>query len=235
GETQHEVKLTRGFWLAKTETTQRQWESVMGDNPSHFKGADLPVEKVSWTDCQEWLSKMNKKHPLPKGWKWELPTNAQWEYACRAGTETAFSFGNALNGKEANCDGSYPYPRTNAEGPNLGKTAKVGSYAANAWSLHDMHGNVAEMCRDWDTQSWWLEGSLSDGAIDPVGPVSGSFRVYRGGSWRSGARESRSASRRGASPDLRNDDLGFRPALVPTTSDRSKGKWLKGGRKWFKK
>ena len=90
-ETQHRVTLTRGFWMAKTETTLGQWERMMGDNPSQFTGEDLPVETVSWDDVLGWLEKMNEKTPLPSGWKWALPTEAQWEYACRAGTETAFA------------------------------------------------------------------------------------------------------------------------------------------------
>ncbi len=208
-EKQHRMKLTRGFWLAKTETTQGQWQGAMGSNPSEFKGADLPVETVSWEDAQGWLGKMNGKHPLPEGWKWELPTEAQWEYACRAGTETVYSFGNVLNGKEANCDGNYPYG-TGAKGPYLEKTAKVGSYAANAWGLHDMHGNVWEWCRDW-------YGDYPSGAAtDPTGASSGAHRVNRGGGWFDDAARCRSAYRNRDAPGGRSFNLGFRPALVPS-------------------
>jgi len=208
-ERQHQVTLTRGFWLAKTEATQRQWESVIGSNPSHFKGADLPVERVSWEDVQGWLKAMNERHPLPEGWVWELPTEAQWEYACRAGTETPFHFGTTLNGREANCDGNYPYG-TSVKGPFLGRTTPVGSYGANAWGLHDMHGNVWEWCRD-------RYGDYPTGAVtDPSGPETGSGRVVRGGCWLGGAQGCRAAPRNGFNLGSRRQPLGFRPAAVPT-------------------
>jgi formylglycine-generating enzyme required for sulfatase activity len=209
-ETQHRVTLTKGFWMAKTECTQGQWASVMGSNPSNFKGAELPVETVSWDDVQGWLQKMNSEKPPPSGWKWVLPTEAQWEYACRAGKKTVFSFGDVLNGKEANCDGNYPYG-TSAKGAYLEKTASVGNYAANAWGLHDMHGNVWEWCRDWYDRNYY-----EDEQNDPTGPTSGVARVIRGGSWYDVAQGCRSAFRGRDSPDVRDFSLGFRPALVPS-------------------
>jgi formylglycine-generating enzyme len=205
-ETQHQVMLTRGFWMAKTETTQGQWESVVGENPSEFKSEDLPVETVSWEDVQGWLEKMNEQAPLPSGWKWALPTEAQWEYACRAGTETVFSFGNVLDGTQANCDGGYPYGMS-AKGPDLEKTTRVGSYATNAWGLHDMHGNVWEWCADWYGD--YPSGSASD----PMGASLGSYRVYRGGSWNLNAQLCRTAYRGRDTPSVRYLHLGFRPAL----------------------
>ncbi|MDO4575234.1 MAG: formylglycine-generating enzyme family protein [Planctomycetia bacterium] len=142
-ETQHRVTLTKGFWMLETEVTQAMWESVMGDNPSYFKGSNLPVEKVSWDDCQKFCQKLRSQ-----GLNVQLPTEAQWEYACRAGTTTPFSFGSTLNGDKANCDGNYPYGAS-TEGTYLKKTAPVGSYSPNAWGLYDMHGNVYEWCADW--------------------------------------------------------------------------------------
>ena len=194
-ETRHRVTLTKGFWMAKTETTQGQWESVMGDNPSQFKGMDLPVETVNWDDVQGWLGKMNERHPLPAGWKWELPTEAQWEYACRAGTETAFA---------GDLDEMAWYDS------NIGsKTNPVGTKQANDWGLHDMHGNVFEWCRDW-------YGDYPSGvASDPKGSAMGSNRVTRGGGWSGNAAYCRSAKRNWSAPDGRSNNLGFRVAAVP--------------------
>jgi formylglycine-generating enzyme required for sulfatase activity len=194
-ETQHRVTLTKGFWMAKTETTQGQWESVMGDNPSHFKGMDLPVETVSWDDVQGWLVKMNERHPLPAGWKWELPTEAQWEYACRAGTETAFA---------GDFDEMAWY-----SGNSGSKTNPVGTKQANDWGLHDMHGNVWEWCRDW-------YGDYPSGvASDPQGSAAGSFRVRRGGGWFNDPLNCRSACRNRSTPDGRYLSIGFRVVVVP--------------------
>lgn len=208
-ETQHQVTLTTGFWMAKTETRQGLWVRVMGNNPSSFKRNSLPVETVSWDDVQEYLAKMNSKHSLPLGWEWVLPTEGQWEYACRAGTGTAFSFGNVFDGKQANCDGNYPYG-TSVKGPDVGKTTAVGSYTANSWGLFDMHGNVWEWCADWYGE--YASGS----ATNPQGATSGSERVIRGGGWADGTENGRSASRLGGTPDDREDELGFRVAAVPT-------------------
>ena len=195
-ETQHRVTLTRGFWLAKTETTQGQWERVMGENPSDSLGEDLPVETVSWDDVQGWLEKMNEKTPLPSDWKWALPTEAQWEYACRAGTESAFA---------GDLDEMAWY------GENSGSsTNPVGTKKANAWGLHDLHGNVWEWCSDWHKD--YSSGSSSD----PTGATTGVFRVLRGGSWYCVAQDCRSALRSRSSPGFRGRGLGFRPALVPS-------------------
>jgi len=211
-ERQHEVTLTRGYWLAKTECTQGQWESVMGSNPSHFEGSsDLPVESVSWEDVQEWLAKMSERHPLPAGWKWSLPTEAQWEYACRAGGEHegATAFGDSLSSAEANFHGKYPYGGA-SEGPYLEKTAEVGSYGANGWGLHDMHGNVMEWCADG------VREYPSGAVTDPTGPRDGFLRVSRGGGWTIHAHYCRSASRGGSSPGVRSYYQGFRPAVSST-------------------
>ena len=165
-EKQHQVTITQTFWLGKYEVTQAQWEAVMGNNPSHFKnGNDYPVEMVSWEDAEEFCEKLNKTPSIhrPAGYRFDLPTEAQWEYACRAGTTTAFHFGASLNGKEANCDGRNQYGTDVKEGPYVQSTTTVGHYnRPNAWGLHDMHGNVWEWCRD-------RYGDCSDDATDPVG------------------------------------------------------------------
>ena len=127
-ETLHQVTLTHGFWMLETEVTQRMWEGVIGDNPSYFRGSKLPVETVFWNDCQKYIKKLNDLKVAPAGFKFSLPTEAQWEYACRAGTTTAYHFGNTLTKEQASIDGDKP--------------KDVGSYPANAWGLRDMHGNV---------------------------------------------------------------------------------------------
>jgi formylglycine-generating enzyme required for sulfatase activity len=197
-ETQHRVTLTKGFWMMETQVTQKQWKAVMGSNPSYFKGDDLPVENVSWNDSQEFCTKCTKL-----GLPVQLPTEAQWEYACRAGSTTAYFWGNALNGDKANCDGRYPCGTT-TKGKYLQKTTPVGSYQSNAWGLYDMHGNVWEWCQDWF-------GDYPCGSVtDPTGSSNVSCRVYRGGGWGDGARRCRSAGRSGHVPDFRGGNLGFR-------------------------
>ncbi len=184
-ETQHHVTLTEGFWIGKYEVTQRQWESVMGENPSYFKGADRPVEQVSWNDCQEFIRKINAAGRVSVS----LPTEAQWEYACRAGTTTPFSFGSTINSDKANYSGK--------------ETAIVGSYAPNAWGLYDMHGNVWELCADW-------YGAYNGAVTNPTGPASGTLRVFRGGGWVGDAQSCRSAIRIWFVPGNRNNYLGLR-------------------------
>ena len=198
-ETQHRVRLTKGFWLGKYPVTQRQWRNVMGSNPSVFNGDDLPVETVSWDDCQEFIRKVNAS----LGCGARLPTEAEWEYACRAGTTTAYHWGNALNGDRANCDGNYPCATTQ-KGRYLEKTTTVGQYAANSWGFYDMHGNVSEWCNDW-------YGEYPFGRVtDPQGPASGDGRVLRGGSWRNYAKSCRSAYRYWIDPGFRDCYCGFR-------------------------
>ena len=197
-ETQHRVKLTKGFWIAKTEVTQKQWRSVMRSNPSCFKGDDLPVNCVNWEDCTEFCQRAG----------FVLPTEAQWEYACRAGSQTAYGWGNALNGDRANCNGARPCG-TEEKGPCLGKPAVVGSYAPNAWGLHDMHGNVWEWCADWYETDLGMES-----AENPAGNSSGTNRVVRSGAFAYPARACRSAFRGGLPPSLESPStktLGFRP------------------------
>ena len=190
-ETQHGVTLTKGYWLGKYEVTQRQWESVMGYNPSRFKGWNRPVENVSWKDCQRFIDKVDAAARQQFGGGARLPTEAEWEYACRAGTTTAYSWGSALNGDRANCDGNYPCG-TAVKGRNRYETADVGSYSPNDWGVYDMHGNVYEWCSDW------------------YGSYGGVYRVLRGGSWNSRARRCRSAHRDGNDPGSRRFYNGFR-------------------------
>ena len=201
-ETLHKVTLTQPFLIGKYPVTQTQWQAVMGNNPSYFQGDNLPVEQVSWGDAQSFCVKVHEK----TGHTVCLPTEAQWEYSCRAGTSTPFHFGQELNGTQANCCGDYPYG-TPQKGPYIEKTSPVGSYPPNAWGLYDMHGNVFEGC-----QSWY--GDYPEGPVtDPSGPKAGSFCVSRGGSWYGGAADCRSAFRSRDDPSLRDNGGGFRLAL----------------------
>src|SRR5690606_8067022 len=157
---------------------------------------NMPVTMVSWEDANEFCQNLK----LPSGLVAGLPTEAEWEYACRAGSTSVFSFGNASNGKDANCNGHSPYG-SEVKGPWLGIATVVGSYAPNHWGLHDMHGNVREWCEDW------YEDSLTGGR-NPVGPVSGTFRVMRGGSWYIGPQDDRSGFRNKRGPTTRVPTLG---------------------------
>ena len=205
----HKVTLTQDYWLGKFPVTQAQFQAIMKYNPSSFSGSQRPVEQVDWNCARDFCVRLNKKFKdkLPEGYQFDLPTEAQWEYACRAGTTTAYFWGNSCNGTEANCDGDYPCGTT-AKGPYLGRTTDVGTYEPNDWGFYDMHGNVGEWCRDWYNDDY------GEDAIDPV-PSSGSRRVSRGSIWLYGARNCRSASRSYYNPDTRGNYLGFRLALVP--------------------
>ncbi len=162
----HEVEITRDFWMGVTEVTQEQWELVMGGNPSHFKGADLPVEQVSWDVCRDFLRKLNEKYgDQAAGNKFTLPTEAEWEYACRAGSGGKWCFGD-----DKSKLGEYAWYCENSGG----KTHEVRQKKPNGWGLYDMHGNVWEWCGDW-------YGPYGAGAIrDPQGASSGGVRVLRG-------------------------------------------------------
>jgi formylglycine-generating enzyme required for sulfatase activity len=204
-EKQRQVRISKGYWLGKYEVTQGEWESVMGNNPSDFKasGKRAPVEQVSWNDAMAFCKKLNERERaagrLPPGYAYTLPTEAEWEYACRAGTTTRFSTGNADS--DLGRAGWY-------SGNAGGKTHAVGEKVANAWGLYDMHGNVWEWCYDWF-------GDYSGSNVtDPTGANSGSYRVLRGGCWSNGgARNCRSAIRVRGSPGDSWDYLGFRLAL----------------------
>jgi formylglycine-generating enzyme len=201
-ETLHRVTLTRGYYLQTTPVTQGQWQALMDDNPSQFTGDGdtCPVESVSWNDAQKFIQKLNQRGDRIT---YGLPTEAQWEYAARAGTTTAFYFGDQLSTDQANYNGNYPMPG-GSKGEWRKKTTPVGSFPANAWGLYDMHGNVWERCQDWYGK--YPSGSLTD----PTGPSSGAYRVARGGSWIFFAWFCRSARRSNFLPVIR--DLGLRLA-----------------------
>ncbi|MDP6438118.1 MAG: formylglycine-generating enzyme family protein [Candidatus Brocadiia bacterium] len=162
---QHKVQITKPFYMGKSGVTQAQFEAVMGRNPAHFEGADNPVDTVSWTDAQDFCRKLGKRASREV----RLPTEAEWEYACRAGTTTVFSFGDSAKGF-----GKYAWYSNNS---GL-KTRPVGQKKPNAWGLHDVHGNVWEWCQGWYGKDYY-KGSR---ASDPTGPPDGSDRVLRGGS-----------------------------------------------------
>jgi formylglycine-generating enzyme required for sulfatase activity len=202
-EIQHQVTLTGGFYMQTTEVTQGQWRAVMGDNPSKFKKCDkCPVETVSWEDCQKFIQKLNSKENTDT---YRLPTEAEWEYACRAGTDTPFNTGGCLKTNQANYDGNYPLAGC-SKGRFRQKTVPVAGFAPNAWGLYDMHGNVWEWCADWNGDY------KSENVSDPAGPPSGATRVIRGGSWFSYASLCRSAFRSSVVPDYRDNLVGLRLA-----------------------
>lgn len=203
-EIQHEVTLSCGYWLAETACQQALWQAVMGENSSRFQdGPAYPVEQMSWRTVQIFLDRLNALVPgLDAG----LPSEAQWEYACRAGTRTPFSFGRNITPEQVNYDGNYPYAEAE-KGLYRKKTVAVGSLPSNPWGLYEMHGNVWECCADW-------YGPYPDcPEIDPAGPPDGSRRVLRGGSWGSDAQYCRSAYRRSIAPVEALHNVGFRLAL----------------------
>ena len=199
-ETQHSVTLTRGFWMGKYEVTQGEYLEVMGNNPSYFRNGRAPysggnggavrnelrhpVDTVSWIDATNYCGKLTARElgagRIPAGWGYRLPTEGEWEYACRAGTTSAFHYGMALRQGMANFWTLYEYDSTvgtiNTSKTPLGRTSDVGSYGSNAYGLYDMHGNVWEWCQDW-------YGTYPVNVSDPVGPTTGSNRVIRGGGW----------------------------------------------------
>ena len=205
-ENQVDVTIGQGFWMAKSECTQAQWAAIVEGNPSHFKGPHLPVESVSWEDVQGFIGKFNDRKSLGIGWRMALPTEAQWEYACRADTTSVFNLGDFLTGKMANIDGNHPYG-TNTIRANLAKTCLVGQYGSNSFGIFDMHGNVREWCGD-------RYSKMLSGGQDPAGETSGNSRVVRGGSWLDAAAVCRSANRLETDPGLRRYDLGFRPVII---------------------
>ncbi len=206
-ETLHHVTLTQGFWLADTTVSQAFWLAVMGDNPSQFNdNLQNPVEKVSWHDAQRFIDRLNSLLPCLKA---QLPTEAQWEYACRAGASTPFSFGANITPEQVNYNGNCPYA-DGREGLYREQTVPVRSLPANPWGLYEMHGNIWEWCADD-----WQQQLSAESVIDPLYTSSypGAYRVVRGGSWYNYGRSVRSADRYRGTPDDRDDNLGFRLAL----------------------
>ena len=201
---QHEVILSHGYWLFDTPVTQELWLAVMKTNPSHFSDESngrRPVETVTWDDCRSFIDKINQSDVGEAGLKLTLPTEAEWEYACRAGTTTRYSFGDEISLEQAN------YWR---EGAKTNETTEVGDYPANPWGLYDMHGNVWEWCFDWYDGQYYA----ASGVVNPVGPEKGLLRVLRGGSWNNDAQDARSAYRDIDVPGSRISNVGFRCAQV---------------------
>jgi formylglycine-generating enzyme required for sulfatase activity len=203
---QHRVTV-RSFYIGKYEVTQAQWRAVMGANPSSFRGDDRPVENVLWNDAQEFCGKLSQM----TGKEYRLPAEAEWEYACRAGTTPPFAFGANLSSAQANFNGSYPYGGA-AKGVNRQETTPVGSFAPNNFGVYDMHGNVWEWCQDWYHENY--NGAPEDGqAWESVGKQG--YRVWRGGSWGVQGYDCRSAVRGfGDSPDFRGSTPGLRVVSV---------------------
>ncbi len=198
---QHRVRITKPFYLGKYLVTQEQWEAVMGNNPSQFKGPKNPVEQVSWDDCQKFLGKLNAKSAAGAG-KFQLPSEAQWEYACRAGSKTKYYFGD-----DETRLGDYAWYDANSGD----KTHPVGDKKPNAWGLYDMHGNVWEWCQDWWKDEYYKESPVDD----PTGAATGSYRVNRGGGWNYPAWYCRSAYRDWIFPGYWYFNLGLRVSRVP--------------------
>ncbi|MFM1944947.1 MAG: Serine/threonine-protein kinase pkn1 [Verrucomicrobiota bacterium] len=200
----HEVVLSRDFWVGRYEVTQGEYEQLAGSNPSHFVGdARLPVEKVSYMGAVEYCRLLSERERgagrLPEGYLYRLPTEAEWEYACRAGSTNRFSFGDGEVGA-----GDYAWTSETSEG----RTHPVGEKLPNAWGLYDMHGNVWELCHDW------FEVFPTNAVTDPMGPGKGEYRVFRGGGWDHEAKFARCANRFMMGPSNGIYFVGFRVVLA---------------------
>jgi formylglycine-generating enzyme len=211
----HEVRISRPFYFGIFTVTQAEYRAVTGENPSYFgRGAKrrrldvdrLPVERVDWPDCVAFCQSLSEQ-PEEKamGRAYRLPTEAEWEYACRAGTTTATHFGDDLSSTQANFDGNHPYAN-GEKGGYLKYPTVVGSYRPNAFGLYDVHGNVWEWCHDWYGQAEYQQGPR----IDPRGPATGSHHLLRGGSWKNYGYYLRSSHRGWSTADER---IGFRVAM----------------------
>jgi uncharacterized protein (TIGR02996 family) len=219
----HRVEITRSFYLGIHPVTQEQFHQVTGSSPSHFSAsgegaplvrgvdtADFPVERVSWDDAMAFCRLLSERpEERAAGRVYRLPTEAEWEYACRAGTTTPFHHGESLTADRANIDGNLPEVEVRS-GRSLGRTCQVGSYPPNAFGLFDMHGNVWEWCSDWFDEEYYPVSP----ARDPLGSPTGSRRVLRGGGWFYGAAICRSAYRYGCEPHARHHDFGLRVAMT---------------------
>ncbi len=210
----HRVEITKAFEIGKYEVTQAQWQSVMGTNPSRFRGSDRPVEQVSWNAVQQFLEELNAQQD---GYRYRLPTEAEWEFAARAGTTGAYAgplddlgwYGNNSGGIYLNADALWrtdesTYGRRLSDNGN--QTHPVGQKQPNRWGLFDMHGNVWEWVQDWYGADYYREGPPSD----PAGPPTGQHRVQRGGAWFDGAWNTRVSSRLTLEPNGRSINIGFR-------------------------
>lgn len=206
-ENQHAVTLTKGFWIADTTVSQAFWEQLMGNNPSRFQGEQLPVDSITWHDATKFIEKLNCYN---QSTVYSLPTEAQWEYACRAGTLTPFSFGEQINSNQVNFDGTAPYDN-GSKSADRRVTINAQELPPNAWGLYGMHGNIWEWCQDWYAEY------PSIPAQDPNGATKGLLKVLRGGSWFYSGRHCRSATRAHAAPDDAGIflDYGFRLVINP--------------------
>jgi formylglycine-generating enzyme required for sulfatase activity len=218
-ETQHEVVITKDLWIGVHEVTQGQYERIMGKNPSFFSAGgvgkervkdrdtfDHPVERVSWHDAFEFCRKLGAK----EGKTYRLPTEAEWEFACRAGSSTVFHYGNSFNSNLGNINGlGYSSYGKEESGPFHRCTNKIGQYKANAFGLFDMHGNVQEWCADCYGRDYYKSSPKED----PQGPTDGTERVLRGGAWPSSAKACRSAMRNHLPPNDKTYTTGFRVVL----------------------
>ena len=231
-EDHHEVTIEQGFWLSDTPVTQAFWQVISGDNPSNFKGGELPVETVSWDEAQQFIEKLNQLHP---DLTTRLPWEAEWEYACRAETTTAFSFGDEIDASKANYRGVWTvkdvesYKNDKEWGSDAPKkTSLIKNYPANPWGLYDMHGNVWEWCQDeWQENLGtkpvvFSASSMANEKAEEVSKAEQDSeqpdeeqgqRVVRGGSWNYSGRNCRSANRNRLTADVRGSDVGFRLAL----------------------
>lgn len=214
GEDQVDVTLSHGFWIGQYEVTQGDWKRVMGSLPGVMdagEGDDFPAYDVNFAQVEAFCARLtelsHESGALPKDWEFRLPTEAQWEYACRAGTTTATAFGDSLSSLQANFRGEFPYNGAE-QGPSLNRTEAVGRYPANAWGLHDMHGNVFEWCRDW-----YIERLI--GGTDPdLSSMRSRSRVRRGGCWADEGWPCRSAFRLKFEPERSHSHIGFRIVAV---------------------
>jgi formylglycine-generating enzyme required for sulfatase activity len=217
-EIQHEVAIAKGFYMGVSAVTQEEYEIVTGKNPSWFSAAGggkedvaglntrrFPVETVSWNDATEFCRKLSQKEAKT----YRLPTEAEWEFACRAGTKTAFSFGDTISTDQANYNGSAVFGN-GKKGVSRERPMPVGSFPANAFGLNDMHGNVNQWCQDWYDYNYYRKSPRND----PVNETAGELRVLRSGSWGSYPGILRSANRSGSTPDYRNRTIGFRVVMT---------------------
>ncbi|MFN6192477.1 MAG: formylglycine-generating enzyme family protein [Planctomycetota bacterium] len=216
----HPVTIGRPFWIGRHEVTQAQYQAVMGSNPSFHQGASYPnaaqrpVEQVAWSEAVAYCAALTASEQaagrVPVGYVYRLPTEAEWEYCCRAGTTTEFPFGPTLVCGQANFSFSH-HSGVNCSIGSIGQTAVVGSYPPNAWGLRDIVGNVFEWCRDgWDLSANYPAGAVADPLVS-----AGPYRVTRGGCWSINSSFSRSALRYGLMPSVASRDLGFRVVLAP--------------------
>jgi formylglycine-generating enzyme required for sulfatase activity len=200
----HQVTISRGFWVGQFEVTQAQFETILGDNPSAFKDPQMPVHKVNWHEAMEFCEVLTEREKsvnrMPNKWSFNLPSEAQWEYACRADTTTVFHFGN-----EAEELPPYGWFADNSDGGP--KT--IGTKKPNAWGIHDLHGNMGEWCFDWYGKAYPVDGS-----VDPITEKASAFKVFRGGTYTDIPERCRAAHRHRITPETRNPWIGFRVVLM---------------------